>query len=207
MFNQIPPLRLLAYIFILGLLPVAGSALFFFSSTRTLALEEERIEEIRYRLLLHEQKLAGNRAVMAHYRDADHFYIDKHLETVTLLEPEIESLIKVTEHKNYTGDETIQKRLEQLTGKENSIVFAEGVVQSHKLYQETTETLAHPVEVNVEDIKKLVALIEGVPIGSYKPAENRPQLMILDLKLEKKNRADNNQTYLLNLKLLKREFL
>src|SRR5262249_902807 len=139
--------------------------------------------------------------------DADHFYIDKHLETLSFLQPEIEGLQKALSNKNFPDDENIKKRLEFLTGPSKNMVFTEGVVQSTPQFQEVTESLVHPVEVNEDDLRTILARIEGTQIGSEAPSPNRPQLIILDFKLERKSVTEKNQVFVLNLKLLKREFL
>ena len=80
-------------------------------------------------------------------------------------------------------------------------------MQSTPLFQEVTETLVHPIEVNLDDLTNLLAKIEGKEIGPYTPGPGRPQLLILDFKIEKKSITDKKEVYQLNLKLLKREFL
>jgi hypothetical protein len=207
MLEKIPPLRALIYLLVLALIPIVFSTFFVYSSYQNLSAIEERIEGLRYKALLQEKRQAANRAVIAHYRQADHFYIDKHIESLTLLEPEVEALKLLQEEKNFIGSDIVQKRLEQLTTKANQIAFTEGIVQSYPLFQETTETLIHPVEANIEDLQKLLTTIEGVPISSFEPPPDRPQLLILDFKLDKKNSSESNEVLQLNLKLLKREYL
>ncbi len=56
-----------------------------------------------------------NLAVRQHFREADHFYIDKYLETLTFLEPEIEILQKISNDKGFANDDRIKKRLDYLT--------------------------------------------------------------------------------------------
>jgi ACT domain-containing protein len=206
MFKDIPQTRLIAYLMLLGLLPLVLVAVNFFSKQEQLRALEEKLENVNHMAFVKEKKQALNNAVRQHYRDADHFYIDKYIETIVPLESEIESLQKITTHRNFTEDEAIKKRLDFLTNS-NTLIFSEGVVQSYPLFQETTETLVHPVEVNVEDIKKILAKVEGVEIGPYAPGPNPPQLIVTDFRLEKKKVNDGNEVYLLNLKLLKREFL
>lgn len=166
----------------------------------------QTVTDMRDMAFIRDRKQAVNMSVRAHFRDADHFYIDKYLETLTFLEPEIEGLQKLLTNKNLADDEQIKKRLEHLTGPGNSMVFSEGVVQSSPIFQETTETLVHPVEINGADLQKVLAKIEGTQIGSFSPAAHRPQLLILDFKLDRKSVNEKNEVFLLNLKLLKREF-
>lgn len=207
MLSQIPFSRTLLYALILGLIPLFIVGVILFSHLHELGQIDDQIENIQFQALQQEKKQATNITVIQHFKDADHFYIDKYLESITLLEPEIDALQKIVQHKNFTDDEVIKKRLEFLTGNGNALRFSEGAIQTHPQFQETTETLIHPVEVNLPDIQKILALIEGIKIGPFEPAMSRPQLMIVDFKLERKKSIDKNEVFLLNMKLLKREFL
>lgn len=207
MFNQIPLNRLILYVLLIGLLPIGLAALYVMSQTAGLESLSHQIQNVHGLAAARERKQAVNIAVRNNFRDADHFYIDKYLETLSFLDPEIEGLQKVMSNKNFPDDENIKKRLEFLTGPGNNLVFTEGVVQSTPLFQEVTESLVHPVEVNDEDLRAILARIEGVEIGKEAPGPNRPQLIILDFKIERKSITEKNQVFGLNLKLLKREFL
>jgi len=191
---------------LLGLLPFI-IAWFALSSTldQYTALEHQVIY-IQDQAFNREQKQSTNMAVRSHFRDANHFYIDKHLEVLSFLEPEIESLKGLLNNPNFPADENVKKRLDMLTGNGNTMVFTEGVVQSTPIFQEVTETLAHPIEVNVTDIQKILCYVEGIPIGPCTPPPQRPQLLVLNFKIDRKNVSEKNQVFLLNLKLLKREF-
>lgn len=207
MFDKIPKSRLLLYTIILGVLPILFALGLLWSESLTIDQLRMQIQSVESNGSSYKRRQSVNLAVIDHFRDADHFYIDKYLETLTFLEPEIEAIQKIINNKNFPGDPQIKKRYDFLTGSSNSIVFTEGVVQSYPLYQETTETMTHPIEVNVADIKKILARVEGTEIGSYKPGPNRPQLMILDFKIEKKKQENQNEIFNLNMKLLKREYL
>lgn len=205
MLKNIPPSRLLLYILLLGLIPIAFAAFKVQSHYNSLAEARSQLENIQYSVLQHEKKQSSNTAIIAHYREGDHFYIDKNLEALTLLEPEISALQKVTQTSNYAGDEAIEKRLEILQS-DNQILFTEGPVQSNAVYQETIETLTKPIEVDALDLQRLLERIENLPI-TVSIEEKRPQLIILDLRLDRKAPTPNHETFLLNLKLLKREYL
>lgn len=206
MLKNIPRRRLLIYGLLLGFLPLILVITLFFSENENLNRLENMIQYVEEKALLREKKQSVNMAVIDHFREADHFYIDKHLETLVLLEPEIESLQKLVNNPNFAFDDTVRKRLDYLTN-ENNLTFTEGIVQSHPQFQETSETLVHPIEVNVDDILEILSRIEGVSIGPYTPPSNPPQLLILDFKIDRKIISEKNEVYNLNLKLLKREFL
>lgn len=207
MLKNIPKTRLLLYAMLAGLLPFVFVVFAYMSEKSGLDDLHNAVQDMQDSARTRERKQAGNMAVRGHYRDADHFYIDKYVETLTFLEQEVESLQKLVNNKNFVGDEQVKKRLELLTGSANSMNFSEGIVQSSPNFQEVTETLVHPVEVNSTDLQKILARIEGIPIGPFTPGPNRPQLIILDFKLDRKNITDKNEVFTLNLKLLKREFL
>lgn len=207
LFSNVPQQRLLLYIVLLGLLPVIGGAFYFNGKLTELNNLSNQIMYVEQLAATKENKQGLNQALRAHYKDADHFYIDKALENLCFLRPETESLKKVLQNKNFPEDENIKKRLTLLCSPDNALVFTEGVVQSTPIFQETTETLAHPVEVNGEDLRKLLAKIEGIQIGGDVPDPNRPQLIVLDFKIDKKQVSERNDVFILNLKLLKREFL
>ncbi|CUI15646.1 conserved hypothetical protein [Candidatus Protochlamydia naegleriophila] len=207
MLKTIPLNRAVAYLMVIGLLPFLFVVFLFFSQRGQLEELNGMLESLQHQAFVKEKKQALNLAVRQHFRDADHFYIDKYLETLVFLEPEIETLQKIAADKNFSNDEKIKKRLELLTSQGNSLVFSEGVVQAFPLFQETIETLVHPVEVSSTDLQKILARIEGIQIGSFAPGPNRPQLIITEFKLDKKKVNEKNEVFVLNLKLLKREFL
>ncbi len=207
MFSTIPQLRLVLYGSLLGLIPFGCAILYFMNQQANFDATQERLFTVSTLAAVQKKKQTVNLAVKNHFREANHFYIDKYLETLEFLEPEVESLQKVLKNKNFADDENIKKRLDFLTGQTNHLVFTEGVVQSTPVFQETTETLVHPVEMNIQDIKKVLAKIEGVPLIAEELAPDRPQLLILDFKMEKKKINERNEVFLVNLKLLKREFL
>ncbi len=204
--KNIPFQRLWWYMVGVMTLPLLFTALFCFQrweSGQTAALQ---LAQVREAALIKNQKQALNAAVRRCFQEADHFYIDKYLETLVFLEPEIESLQKILAQKNVVIDDSLKKRFTFLESS-NKMVFSEGVVQKYPAFQETIETLVQPVEVSPADIQAILARIEGVVIGSHQPGPGRPQLIVTEFKIDKKKINDKNEVYLLNLKLLKREFL
>jgi hypothetical protein len=166
---------------------------------------KQSLENVQHQVVVTEKKQGTNLAVKAHFLNTDHFYIDKHIESIPLLQKEIKSLKKVLNQQHLIENEAAKKRLEYLLNN-NHISFSEGVVQSYPYFHETTETLSKPVEVNIHDINVILSRIEGIEINDNKPISSRPQLIITDFKLDKKKTGDNNEVFLLNMKLLKREF-
>jgi hypothetical protein len=207
MLKNVPLSRIVIYLLSLGLIPLALVYLFFSAQKSEIDDLQNHLEIIQNQAIVKEKKQALNLAVRDHFREADHFYIDKFLETLIFLEPEIEQLHAIVNDQNFADDERIKRRLEFLTSDSNALIFSEGVVQTFPFFQETAETLIHPVEVDAKDIQTILARIEGVKINESSPGPFKPQLVITEFKLDKKQVNDQNEVYLLNLKLLKREFL
>ena len=135
MLNKIPINRLLLYLILLGFIPVVVVLAIFYTEKSEQSDLQNFIETIQQQAVISEKKQALNMTVRHHFRDADHFYIDKHLEKLVFLEPEIEALQHIVTDKNFTEDERVKKRLEYLTTSANSLVFSEGVVQSFPLFK------------------------------------------------------------------------
>ncbi len=138
-------------------------------------------------------------------KNPDHFYIDKHLETLCFLEPEI----KKTEALllDSPNDESLKKRLHFLKEGPNRLLFSEIQTRQQNHFQEVEEKQQHFVEMNEEDLKKTLSLIEGVTIWPYGPKEKRPQLIIQDFQLSKKEISSQEFVYAINMHLIKRESL
>lgn len=206
MLKYLPLSRALFYLLCLGIFPVSAVTFLFFSQQSELDALSQQIEQLHDQALIQEKKQALNLAVCHHFREADRFYIDKYVETLVCLESEIERLQKISQDPNFADDDRIKKRLELLTTSANALTFSEGAVHTFPLFRETTETLLHPIEVDTGDIQKILSRIEGVCMGGYQPGPSRPQLLITEFKVDKKKVTEKNEVYLLNLRLIKREF-
>src|SRR5690349_16319371 len=108
MFSNIPPKRLLIYLMAAGLLPVMAAWFLFSSSLNQINNVSSYVANLQDRAFVRENKQYTNMAVRSHFSDADHFYIDKNLETLTFLEPEIESLKGMLNNPNFPDDENIK---------------------------------------------------------------------------------------------------
>jgi len=202
---NIPHPRLFLYLLILGFLPIFWAVGHVMNTHKAVREVHNSVEEVKTSALLLEKQQAKNRAIIEKFQEADHFYIDKHLEAMKFLKPEVEALQKRLDQTTTANNEAVYRRLEQL--QKNKMAFVEGTVQTTPFYQETTETLTLPVEINIMDLQEILAKIEQVNLGPYEPAPQSPQLMVLNFRITKKQTTQNNEVFVLNLKLLKREFL
>ncbi|GAB4226546.1 MAG: hypothetical protein Tsb0021_02630 [Chlamydiales bacterium] len=204
-FSSISPSRLMIYFILLSFIPIIFIGYRFLEHQTSIRRLHEKIESVKELHHLKEARQAVNLSVKEHYLNADHFYIDKHVETIELLSQEKENLRKILDQQHLVENEAAKKRLDYLEVS-NRISFSEGIVQSYPYFHETTETLIKPIEANQEDVSLILSRIEGVEMNEFQPGPNRPQLIVTDFRLEKKSTGDRNQVFQINMKLLKREF-
>lgn len=137
------------------------------------------------------------------YREAEPYFIDQCLESLPLLERERRELLAMKNHPACSNRDKASRRIAFLAGPENRLAFAEENIRSSKSMKETEERLIHPVEIDLDDLEHLLALIEDLPVGAFHPNPHSPQLLIQDFRLTKKTPA----VFELNLSMIKRDFL
>ena len=197
--KTIPIPRLIIYVILAGLILPIFVAISYFSQRAEMFQLQQAIEEIQYEATIKEKKQSLNIAVKEQFQNADHFYIDKQLETLNFLEQEAELLQKIAASSSFVNDERIKKRLEFLTKTEsksgNQLVFTEGVVQKSPLFHETVESMMHPVEVNVKNLQEILAKIEGIKMAGVELNSKPPQLLITDFRLERKSVGEDHEVF------------
>jgi len=133
---------------------------------------------------------------------ADRDYIEKELESLQFLSLEVKKLKTLL-----ASDPTSAERLERLDHQQNRLHFRERNFQRHENYQEVEVIQDHPVEMNRNDLKNLLARIENKKIGPFHPSINPPDLMIKKFELIKKPASSTEETYLVNLEISKFEMI
>lgn len=87
----------------------------------------------------------------------------------------------------------------------NRLIFIEDSSRKKRGILETEASLDQPVELDESDLKKLLCYLEGVEISPYTPLQNAPQIIITSFDLSKKRLNSLHNSYLVSLKILKRE--
>ena len=113
--KQIPFEKLWWYLLSISTLPLLLTGFFFVKRWESVETIERQLLQVREAALAKNQKQALNAAVRRCFQEADHFYIDKYLETLTFLEPEMDSLQKILAQKNVVIDEPLKKRFSFLS--------------------------------------------------------------------------------------------
>ncbi len=168
------------------------------------ALEEE-MNRIHRKMVMLQESRQKESALLASLKNPDPHYLDKHVESLTFLLPEIKKLETIQSESS--DEEQTGKRLRLLKDGSNRLRFSEEHIRANDQFRETEEKQELPVEINEEDLKKLLCLIEGVTIWPYGPKEGRPQLIVKDFKLMKKELSSLEKVFVVSLQLVKRENL
>ncbi len=192
---------------ILLLLPCALLLLFlshFWGQWQALQEISSEVSRVYEKNLSKEGSQKKESSFLEKLKKADHFYIDKHLESLTFLEPEIKKIegMLTTDPLNVE----LKKRLQTLKSSANQLLFVEEKTRKSKGFSEIEEKQQYPVEMNEEDLKRTLSLIEGITIWPYGPKENPPQLIIRDLELICKDLPSQEKVFVVRMDLLRREY-
>ena len=150
-------------------------------------------------------KEAEQQNLMTQMKGADRDYVEKELESQLFLKTEIKRLRALlhSDQHNYA----LKTRLNFLIGQDNRLNFSQKHFQRVKNVSEVEEVLKHPVEMNASDLKQLLSKIENLPIGDWRPAKHSPQFIVKNFELLRKPLASCDETYVVNLHLIKREII
>jgi len=189
---------------IAGLTPLVIVGLFYLKSNTQLSLLNKRLIYIEELADLNNGKNQANNLTIKKYHLASPSYIDKVVENIFPLKEEKALLNKIENEDSFVDKKFITNRLEFL--KKNRLRFSEESVHTLPALKETVEVLMFPVEVNINDIKTILAVTEGVDFNGLRVPEDLPLLIIKDFSIQKKTTSNFPETFSLNLKLIKREF-
>lgn len=164
---------------------------------------EEEMERIHRTAARLEETKRSEDALLSSLKNPDPHYLDKHVETLTFLVPETKKLESFFQEN--PDQEELYKRIAFLRDGGNRLTFAEEQIRSNETFREIEERQQTPVEMNEEDLKRLLCLIEGATIWPYGPKEGRPQLIIKDFTLSKKELPSQEKVYVVSIQLIKRE--
>jgi len=189
--KYLPPSGGIFFLFSLPVLLLLYSFFWFYGEFETLNQLEEQVRRLSKKQLLFKQRAENEERALTELKSVDHFFIDKHLETLVFLQPEIEHLETSASPHPW---------LATLRGEKNRLRFVEEKRRSQGTLQETEERQQYPVHMNEEDLLMTLNLIEGPPL------EGRPRLAIKDFLLAKKLTPTQERVFEVSLHLIKQEW-
>lgn len=189
------------FFLLLGIGPITSS-LFLFSEKQSVEMFQEQFAHIARKAKTAVAKKLRKEKFLQMHKNSDPYFLDKEIESLSLLENERGRLKRWLTHPAIANKEALTKRLYFLESGQNLLSFTEDEIQFSKAFKETYEKQRGTVEVDADDLKSLLSRIEEVQSVNM----NRPQLIICDFSLKKKRTELQNEVFELNMDLLKREF-
>jgi len=196
----VPAGRLFVYLALLFALPLFFAVSKVHSEWRRWIDGRYEMERIEQRLLSHQARGVRNQQVRERYLGADPIYLTRALEPYPLLGRELSALQKLVENEPSLPNKEVLQRYDFLRSGKNRLSFAESAVQSGGDVRETIESLKAPVEVDLQNLVDLLELIEGESLLQ------KPQLLVTEFRLDRKETTPGNEVFVVDLKLLKREY-
>lgn len=133
---------------------------------------------------------------------ADPNFIQKQLEPIVFLDPEIKKLQALSSYVK--EDEELDHRLLFLKN-ENHLRFLEKDFRQDSKIKETEYQIAKPLQLDKENLKQLLSLIENRKVDSFTPPPGSPQITIKEFYLEKKEIAKDSEVFEVSMSIIKRE--
>ena len=193
-----------SFFFLLTALPLLSATLFLFLEKGSLhELEGRFAAAARKEKIAFERKSRKERFIQR-YSHADPYFIDQQIESFPLLMAEKERLESLLHHPAFPESAVLKERLQFLNG--NRLAFAEENIKSSSQLKEVEEKQRHAVQMDEQDIQKILSLIEDVPIGPYLPSSRSPQILIKEFRLKKQETPLQTQVWEAEMDLFKREF-
>ncbi|MCB1110293.1 MAG: hypothetical protein KDK64_04875 [Chlamydiia bacterium] len=137
------------------------------------------------------------------YGEVDPYYLDHAIESMQFLKPEVEALRLVVSSPAFKACDRLKQRLQMLSQGNNAFIFSEGPRKTVGKLEETELFQKRPVELSRDDLKQVLSVVEGIPIGEVVIPPGRPQMIVKQFHLSKKKLAER-ETYQLEMQLIKR---
>jgi hypothetical protein len=188
------------------------SALFLYSEKQSFETLQETSSTAMRRVKSAFHRKAKKDAFLAGHDNSDPYFIDKEIESLHFLESEQALLKKWLSHPAMANKDKLIRRMNFLSSADNQLSFTEENIQVSKTCKETLEKQRYPIEADSDDLKKLLHSIEETsfdqqPLVDSFVDRNRPQLLICNFSMTKKNTLLQNEVFEIKMDLLKREFL
>ena len=164
-------------------------------------------EKTKKLLLYSKKEHASNAKVWEQYKGANPFYLHEKMEGLPLLQEKQLAILEALDTLSLEQQEHITQDLDALDTQHNRLSFTEMGIKKSALLQETTEALTYPVKVDLQDIKMILAHVEGATLPPFSPSQNRPHMLILEFSLQKDFLPVLGEHFSLDMKLLQRQYL
>ncbi len=193
-----------SFFFALSVFPLLVASFFLFlEHTQLQDLEVRFAKAARKEKIVFEKKERKEK-FLHRYSQADPYFLDQQIESFPLLQQELQMLKSLKSHPAFPHDQTVKQRLSFLN--ENRLTFADENMQTSSKIKEIDEKQRHSVQMDENDLQKILSVLEDVPVGPFLPFEHSPQILIKNFRLKKQETPFQTEVFEVEMDLLKREF-
>ncbi|MGB7978738.1 MAG: hypothetical protein WCF19_06230 [Chlamydiales bacterium] len=190
--------------FALAVLPLAFASLYLSQiNARLHELESRFAGAARKERLALERKERKERFLQRH-SSPNPYFLDQEIESFPLLQHERHALESLLHHPAFPESLPIKERIAFLD--KNRLLFSEEGIAVSEQMKEVEEKQRYPVQMDENDLKRILSLIEDVPIDSFTPLSESPQILIKEFHLKKQETSLHTEVFEVEMTLLKREF-
>lgn len=189
---------------LLMLAPLPFFSIILFGCYRLHQLEElaNNVQLLHKKILQKELVQKKEEKILSQLKNCDYQYLGTHVESLCFLQPEQKKLHNLLLENRL--EPTSLQRLQWLS-QQNHLTFSEQKIRKHRLFREVEAKQQKTIQVNEEDLKQLLCLIEQVHIWPYGPKPGIPYLFFTDFNLIKKTITPHHKVFCIDMSLIKRE--
>jgi hypothetical protein len=195
--NQLP-----LYIALACLFPIFVTFLYVHSQVSNAQSLHEELTSIEDKITLKVRYQNSNRLIKEQYQNTDALFLHNHIEAMPLLQNHIEHLKQRLTKSTIPDDIAFERRLQTLNKNENKCIFLETFTETGPGFKQVLETLSKSVEIDNEDLIKILLAIEG----DNNSPQNKPHMIITEAQLDRK-KSPIGDFWNLSLKILRREYM
>jgi len=188
----------------LACLPVLLSFSLVLIKTHNLEQLQEKMESLHLKAKSSFLKREFKNTFIKKYQNSDPYFLSKQLESLSFNLSEKKALNSFLSHTAFHQSFSLKNRLAFLKSSKNTLSFKEENISSNSFFKETEEIQQNPVELDINDIKKILSLVEEVSFENILPLDNTPFMIIKNFELTKKN---SSSFVLENMFIIKRDFI
>lgn len=193
------------YFFVLVALPVMAAAFFLFLESTELNDLEDRFAKLSRKEKIAFERKGRKERFLKRHSHSNPYFLDHEIEGFSLLQSEKARLESLLRHPAFPESQSLKNRLAFLN--ENRLAFNEENIRVSNTVKEVDEKQRKPVQMDENDLKKILSITEDLPIDSELPKAGSPQLIIKEFRLKKQETSLQTEVFEVEMDLLKREFI
>jgi hypothetical protein len=194
-----------AFFFVMAAFPVMAAAFFLYLESTELYDLEERFSKLSRKEKIAFERKGRKERFLKRHSHANPYFLDHEIEGFPLLQSEKTRLESLLSHPAFPESQSLKSRLAFLN--ENRFAFTEENIRVSNTMKEVDEKQRKSVQMDENDLKKILSITEDLPIDSELPPTGSPQLIIKEFRLKKQETSLQTEVFEVEMDLLKREFI